>query len=146
MNGGIGAGLQQPPADVACLRRGRIGHRQSDDAHRGGQVGGGSGSGVEAVGQEIGGLAGQLAVSRSQRRATKAMVEVDRLGDRKEAAGVGGAGPVELGEVALLEAVRDGDRMQTGLSRRRGMEERAALRCAQPFVAVADIPVGTDRA
>jgi hypothetical protein len=56
------------------------------------------------------------------------------------ALGVVRAGPGELLLVALAEEVRHHRRVQVALARRRGVEEAAALRRAQPLVAVADVP------
>src|SRR4029079_16032927 len=68
--------------------------------------------------------------------------EVERRRDGEPCRGIARSGPRELGIEAYAEIIRDHRRMQFALPALRRHEKTRALRCAQPLVTVADVPVG----
>src|SRR5215470_7844724 len=71
-------------------------------------------------------------------------MEVDRGTDRKKGGSIGCPSPIELGVKAFAKSVRNRHRVQIGLPRGGCPQKPAALWRAQPFVAIADIPVSAD--
>jgi hypothetical protein len=72
-------------------------------------------------------------------------MEIDCRGYAEKCTAVGRPGPVEFRDKAAAEPVRNCHRMETRLPFGRRPEKPAALRRAQPFVTIADIPIGSDR-
>jgi hypothetical protein len=95
---------------------------------------------------DVGGLPRQRHVAGTELGSAEPPMEVDRRLDREIGAGIARAGPVKLGEIALAVAVGDRDRMEPVLAIGSGPQEGRPLGRHQPFVTVADIPVGIERA
>src|SRR5438093_4537272 len=72
------------------------------------------------------------------------MMELDGCRNRKPCRWISRADPVELRLKALAEAVRNHERMCFGLPCWRCPQEAASFWRHQPFVAIADVPIGTN--
>jgi hypothetical protein len=71
-------------------------------------------------------------------------MEIDRGDNTKKWASIARPCPIELGPEAFAKSVRNYDGMQIGLLFGGCPEKSAPLWCAQPFVAIADVPVYAD--
>src|SRR5712672_142 len=72
------------------------------------------------------------------------MVEVDGCRNRKPCRWIPRTDPVELRLKALAEAVGNHQRMCFGMPRWRRPQEAASFWSHQPFVAITDVPIGTN--
>src|SRR5712671_2391564 len=73
-----------------------------------------------------------------------AMVEVDGCRNRKPCRWIPRTDPVELSLKPLAEAVGNHERMCFGMPRWRRPQEAASFWSHQPFVAITDVPIGTN--
>jgi hypothetical protein len=145
MHRGVGSGFHQLFADSQSSGGGGVLDRQAEGGHRAGDRACCPDLRIEASGEQSGASGGEQPVSLAQRGAPKAIMELDGLRHRQKAARIGGTGPVELRQEALVIAMGDRAGVQTTLGGRLGVQKGTTFRGAQPFMAISDVPVGTNR-
>jgi hypothetical protein len=104
-----------------------------------------TGLGIEPATQQRDRFGSKCSIARHQCRAAEAAMERNRSIRAQKCGAVGGPGPIELGNKAFAEPVRNRHRVQIALPLGCCPQKPAPLGRAQPFVTVADIPIGADR-